>query len=104
MNILKHCKKLKNTRFSTYEDVSRERAWEKGIYLNYRTSPGQESHENFENLKFNPFSIEEVLLDDSNDQDKNFCNSIRSVDTQCYFPLKVPFLFEKLHINLENFQ
>ena len=52
MNILKNCKKLKNTRFSIYEDFSRETAairkekWqevlanrEKGMisYLNYRT-------------------------------------------------------------------
>ena len=51
MNILKNCKKLKNTRFSIFEDFSRETAairkekWQeflanrkKGmIYLNYRT-------------------------------------------------------------------
>ena len=51
MNILKNCKKLKNTRFSIFEDFSRERAairkekWQevlanrkKGMtYLNYRT-------------------------------------------------------------------
>ena len=52
MNILKNCKKLKNTRFSIFEDFSRETAairkekWqevlanrEKGMisYLNYRT-------------------------------------------------------------------
>ena len=52
MNILKNCKKLKNTKFSIYEDFSREAAairkekWqeafanrEKGMisYLNYRT-------------------------------------------------------------------
>ena len=36
------------------------------------TSPVQESFENFETLKFNPFELKDVLLDDSNDPDKNF--------------------------------
>ena len=38
------------------------------------------------------FSVQEslepkdVLLDDSNDPDKNFYNNIQAVDTQYYFP------------------
>ena len=45
------------------------------------TSPVQESFENLENLKFDPFESKEVLLDDSNDLDKNFYNNIQAVDT-----------------------
>ena len=37
-------------------------------------SPVQESFENFENLKFDPFESKNVLLDDSNDPEKNFYN------------------------------
>ena len=44
------------------------------------TSPVQESFENFENLKFDPFKSEDVLLDDSNDPDKNFYNNIQAVN------------------------
>ena len=67
------------------------------------TSPVQESFENFENLKFDPFESKDVLLDDSNDPDKNFYNNIQAVDTQYYLPSELLSLFEKLHINLENF-
>ena len=63
----------------------------------------QESFENFENLKFDPFEQKDVLLDDSNDPDKNFYNNIQTVDTQNYFPSELLSLSEKLHINLENF-
>ena len=38
----------------------------------------------FENLKVDPDESEDVLLDDWNDPDKNFCNNIQAVDTQ-YF-------------------
>ena len=40
------------------------------------TSPVQESFEDFENLKFDPSELKDVLLDDSNDFDKNFYNNI----------------------------
>ena len=43
---------------------------------------GQESLENFENLKFDTFELKDVLLDDLNDPDKNFRNNIQAVDTQ----------------------
>ena len=56
------------------------------------TSPVQESFKNFENL----IESKDVLLDDSNDPDKNFYNNIWAVDMQHYFPLE-------LHINSENF-
>ena len=46
------------------------------------TSPVQESFENFENLKFDPFKSEDVLLDDSNDPDKNFYNNIQAVNAR----------------------
>ena len=39
------------------------------------TSPTQESFENFENLKLDPFELKDVLLDDSNDPDNNFYNN-----------------------------
>ena len=45
------------------------------------TSPVQESFENFQNLKFDPFESKEVLLDDSNDPDKNVYNNMQVVDT-----------------------
>ena len=45
------------------------------------TSPVQESFGNFENLKFDPFESQDVLLDDSNDPDKNFYNNIQAADT-----------------------
>ena len=67
------------------------------------TSPIQESFENFENLKFDPFESKDVLLDDPNDPDKNFYNNIQAVDTQYYFPSELPSLSEKLHINSERF-
>ena len=66
------------------------------------TSPVQESFENFENLKFDPFESKDVLLDDSNDPDKNFYNNIQAVDTQYYLPSELLSLSEKLHINSEN--
>ena len=67
------------------------------------TSPVQESFENFENLKFDPFESKDVLLDDSNDPDKNFYNNIQAVDTQYYLPSELLSLSEKLHINSEIF-
>ena len=67
------------------------------------TSPVQESFENFENLKFDPFESKDVLLDDSNDPDKNFYNNIQAVDTQYYPPSELLSSSEKLHINSENF-
>ena len=66
-------------------------------------SPVQESFENFENLKFDPFELKDFLLDDTNDPDKNFYNNIKAVDTQCYFSLALLSLSEKLHINLQIF-
>ena len=48
------------------------------------SSSVQESFENFENFKFDPDESKDVLLDDWNDPDKNFCNNIQAVDTQ-YF-------------------
>ena len=67
------------------------------------TSPVQESCENFENLKLDPFESKDVLLDDSNDPDKNFYNNIQAVDTQYYLPSELLSLSEKLRINSENF-
>ena len=67
------------------------------------TSPVQESFENFENLKFDPFESKDVLLDDSNDPDKNFYNNIQAVDTQYYLPSELLSLSEKIRINSENF-
>ena len=55
------------------------------------------------------FSVQEslepkdVLLDDSNDPDKNFYNNIQAVDTQYYLPSELLSLSEKLHVNSENF-
>ena len=46
--------------------------------------------------------ITDLLLDDSNDPDKNFHNNIRAVDTQYYLSLKLLSLPEKLHQNSEN--
>ena len=43
------------------------------------TSPVQESFESFENLKFDPVESKDILLDDSNDPDKNFYNNIKAV-------------------------
>ena len=40
------------------------------------TSLVQESFENFENLKFDPFESKDILVDDSNNPDKNFYNNI----------------------------
>ena len=67
------------------------------------TSSLQESFENFENLKFDSFESKDVLLDDSNDPDKNFYNNIQAVDTQYYLPSELLSLSEKLRINSENF-
>ena len=67
------------------------------------TSPVQESFENFENLKVDPFESKNVLLDDLNDPDKNFYNNIKTIDTQYYIPSEVLSLSEKLYINSENF-
>ena len=40
------------------------------------TSLVQESFENFENLKFDPFESKDILVDDSNYPDKNIYNNI----------------------------
>ena len=66
-------------------------------------SPVQESFENFESLKFDPFESKDVLLDDSNDPDKNFYNNIQGIDMQYYLPSEFLSLSEKLRINSENF-
>ena len=66
-------------------------------------SPVQESFENFENLKFDPFELKDLFLDDSNDHDKNFNNNIQTVATQYYFASELLSLSEKLHINSEYF-
>ena len=58
MNILKNCKKLKNTGFSIFV---------------------QESFENFENLKFDSFESKDVLLDGSNDPVKTFIITCKSL-------------------------
>ena len=63
------------------------------------TFPVQESFENFENLKFDPFESKDVLLNDSNDPDKNFYNNIQAIDMQYC----LPSLSEKLRINSEHF-
>ena len=55
------------------------------------------------------FSVQEslepkdVLLDDSNDPDKNFYNNIQAVDTQYYFPWEFLSLSEKIHRNSTTF-
>ena len=67
------------------------------------TSPVQESFENFENLQFDPLESKHVLLDDSNDPDKNFYTNIQAVDTQYYLPSELLSLSEKLPINSEKF-
>ena len=67
------------------------------------TSSVQESFENFENLKFDPFKSKDVLLDDSNDPDKNFYHNIQAIDTQYYVPSDLLSLSEKLHIYSANF-
>ena len=46
------------------------------------TSLVKESSENFENLKLHPFDSKDVLLDDSNELDKNFYHNIQATDTQ----------------------
>ena len=66
-------------------------------------SPVQKSFENFENLKFDPFELKDLFLDDSNDHDKNFNNNIQTVATQYYFASELLSLSEKLHINSEYF-
>ena len=60
------------------------------------TSSVQEFFENFENLKFDSFETKDVLLNDSNDPDKNFHNNIQDVGTQYYFPSELLSLSEKL--------
>ena len=57
------------------------------------TSSVQESFEDFENLKFDPFKSKDVLLDDSNDPDKNFYHNIQAIDTQYYLPSDLLSLF-----------
>ena len=71
--------------------------------MKWMTSPVQESFENFENLKFDTSESKDVLLDDSNDPNKNFYNNIKAVDTQYYFPSELLSLSGKLHINSEKF-
>ena len=73
------------------------------------TSTVEEPFENFENLKFEAFESKDVLLDDSNDPNKNVYNNIKAIETQYYFPSELlSELFfrsgsEKLHINSETF-
>ena len=67
------------------------------------TSPVQESFENLENLKFDASESKDIILDDSNDPNKNFYNNIKATDMQYYFPSELLSLSEKLHINSENF-
>ena len=66
------------------------------------TSPIQESFESFSNLKFDPFKSN-VFSEDSNDSDKIFYDNILVVDMQYNFPSELLSLYEKLHINSENF-
>ena len=66
------------------------------------TSPIQESFESFSNLKFDPFKSN-VFSEDSNDSDKIFYDNIHVVDMQYNFPSELLSLYEKLHINSENF-
>ena len=67
------------------------------------TSPVQESFENFELLKFDPFESKDVLLDNSNNPDIKFYNNIKDIDTKYYFPSELLSLSEKHHISSENF-
>ena len=67
------------------------------------TSAVQESFENFENLKFDPFKSKDVLLNDSNDPDKNFYNNIKAANTQYYLLSELLSLTEKLRITSETF-
>ena len=66
------------------------------------TSPAQKCFEDFEKLKFSPFESKDVLLDDSNEPDKDFCNNFRAVDMHYYFQSEFLSLSDKLCINLEN--
>ena len=63
----------------------------------------RDSFENFESLKFDAFESKDVLLDDSNDLNKNSYNNIKGIDTQYCFPSDLLSLSEKLHINSEKF-
>ena len=67
------------------------------------TSPVQESFENFENLKFDPFESKDVLLDDSSDPHKNIFNNIQAVNTQYYLLSELLSLSGKARINSEHF-
>ena len=67
------------------------------------TSHDQESFENFENFKIDPFESKDVLSDYSNDPDENVYNNIQAIDTHFHFPSELLSLSEKLHIILENF-
>ena len=66
-------------------------------------SPLQESVENFENLKFDPFESKDVLLDDSSDHDKNIFDNIQAVNTQYYLLSELLSLSGKARINSEHF-
>ena len=63
------------------------------------TSPVQKCFENFEKLKFDPLALKDVLLDYSNEPDKNFYNNIRAANTHYHFPSELLSLSDKLHIN-----
>ena len=54
-------------------------------------------------MKLDAFESKDVLLDDSNDPNKNFCNNMKATETQYYFPSELLSLSEKFHINSENF-
>ena len=58
---------------------------------------------NFQSLKFDLFKSKDVLLDDSNNPDKNFYNNTWVVDMQYYFSRELLFLSYIFHINSENF-
>ena len=71
----------------------------------------QEPFKSFENLKFDPFDSNEILLNNSNDPDKNFYNEIQSLDTPYFFPeelssdskkLEIESNFSVLHINIRS--
>ena len=67
------------------------------------TYPVQESFENFENLKFDPFESKKVLLDDSNGPDKTTIVTFKSLTSNIISHQSILSSSEKLHINLQNF-
>ena len=96
MNFEDICSSKGPNRIPKFRNIVKEWLW------NALTSTVQESFENFENLKFNAFESKDVLLNDSNDPNKNFYNNIKAIDTQYYLPSELLPLSEKLHLNSEN--